>query len=116
MSRTTEIGKWLDEMTTMTWNPYQAVILDGTTWSNMFKKPTPHVPERVIYNGVTTIAIFPDGKKVMSRPDKGAVFDKETGLAMCIAKHVYSTRAKFLKAVKKANDQNKEVTNDNPDK
>ena len=69
----------------------------------------PHVPERVIYNGTTTIAIFPDGKKIISRPDKGAVFDKETGLAMCIAKHVYGTRAKFLKAVNKANDQNKEM-------
>lgn len=71
----------------------------------------PHVPERVIYNGTTTIAIFPDGKKIISRPDKGAVFDKETGLAMCIVKHVYGTRAKFLKAVNKANDQNKDTAN-----
>ena len=65
-----------------------------------------HIPERVIYNGTTTIAIFPDGKKVKARPDKGAVFDKETGLAMCVAKHVFGTRSKFLKAIEKANDQN----------
>lgn len=68
----------------------------------------PHVPNQVIYNGTTTIAIFPDGKKIKSRPDKGATFDKETGLAMCIVKHVYGTRSKFLKAIEKANDQNKE--------
>lgn len=72
-----------------------------------YKEPQPHVPERVIYNGTTTIAVFPDGKKIKARPDKEAKFDKETGLAMCIAKHVYGTRAKFLHAVEGANDQNK---------
>ena len=77
-------------------------------WQNLYDEHChpAHVPERVIYNGTTTIAIFPDGKKIKSRPDKGAIFDKETGLAMCIVKHVYGTRAKFLKAIEKANDQN----------
>lgn len=79
-----------------------------TTGLGCLAKSQPHVPERVIYNGTTTIAIFPDGKKIKSRPDKGATFDKETGLAMCIVKHVYGTRSKFLKAIEKANDQNKE--------
>lgn len=68
-----------------------------------------HIPEQIIYNGITTIAIFHDGKKIKARPDKGATFDKETGLAMCIAKHIFGSRAKFLKAIEKANDQNKEV-------
>lgn len=72
-----------------------------------YKEPQPHVPERVIYNGTTTIAVFPGGKKVKARPDKEAKFDKETGLAMCIAKHVFKSRAAFLKAVEGANDQNK---------
>lgn len=85
-----------------------AKLEDRGYWQDEYNKiHQPHVPERVIYNGTTTIAIFPDGKKIKSRPDKGATFDKETGLAMCIVKHVYGTRAKFLKAVEKANDQNK---------
>jgi hypothetical protein len=122
----------LDEATIITWEPTMTMKpkLSNPYWidairhgtdaldselSRMFPcatirdEPVSHVPKRVIYNGVTTIAIFPDGKKVIARPDKGAVFDKETGLAMCIAKHVYGTRAKFLKAITKANDQNAEV-------
>jgi len=71
-------------------------------------KPAPsHIPSHVIYNGVTTIAVFPDGKKIKARPDQGAEFDPETGLAMCIARHVFGSRAAFLKAVEGATNQNK---------
>ena len=79
----------------------------GMTVADHFHAP--HIPEQVIYNGITTIAIFPDGKKIKARPDKGAKFDKETGLAMCIAKHIFGSRAAFLHAVESANDQNKVV-------
>jgi len=74
-----------------------------------FEHRPEHIPSQVIYNGVTTIAVFPDGKKIKARPDKGAAFDPETGLAMCIARHVFGSRAAFLKAVEGANDQNKPV-------
>lgn len=70
---------------------------------------TEHIPLCVIYNGVTTIAIFPDGKKIKSRPNTGEKFDPETGLAMCIAKHVFGSRAAFLRAVEDATNQNKVV-------
>ena len=65
------------------------------------------IPVSVIYNGITTIAIFKDGTRVISRPQSGEKFDKETGLAMCIAKRVAGGRAAFLRLVEKANDQNK---------
>ena len=67
------------------------------------------IPVTVIYNGITTIAIFKDGKRVISRPQPGEKFDKETGLAMCIAKHLAGGRAAFLRLVEKANDQNKKA-------
>jgi len=56
-------------------------------------------PEHIIFNGITTVCIFQDGTKVISRPKKGERFDKETGVAMCIAKYIYGSRSKFLKAV-----------------
>jgi hypothetical protein len=67
------------------------------------------IPVTVIYNGVTTVAIFKDGTRVISRPQPGEKFDKETGLAMCIAKHVAGGRSAFLRLVEKANDQNKKA-------
>ena len=65
------------------------------------------MPDRVIYNGVTTIAIFSGGEKKVSRPNHGDKFDAATGLAMCIAKHVYGSYSAFLRAVERANNQNK---------
>ena len=75
-------------------------------------KPTVYgvfIPVQVIYNGITTVAIFKDGTRVISRPQPGEKFDKETGLAMCIAKHVAGGRSAFLRLVEKANDQNKKA-------
>jgi len=69
-----------------------------TTWEEV-------KPEHIIYNGTTTICIFGDGTKVISRPQKGEKFDKETGVAMCIAKYIYGSRSKFLKAVEKGHQQ-----------
>mgnify|MGYP000868979103 FL=1 len=66
------------------------------------KLPQSYKPVKVIYNGITTIAIFSDGQKIISRPNEGEWFDKESGLAMCIAKRVYGGRGQFLKAVEGA--------------
>jgi hypothetical protein len=63
------------------------------------------MPKQVIFNGITTVCIFGDNTKVISRPQKGEVFCKETGVAMCIAKYVYGSRSKFLKAVDKGKQQ-----------
>jgi len=63
------------------------------------------IPKSIIFNGTTTICIFGDGTKVISRPQKGEKFDKETGVAMCIAKYIYGSRSKFLKAIEKGHQQ-----------
>ena len=63
------------------------------------------MPEQIIFNGTTTICIFHDKTKVISRPQKGEKFDKETGVAMCIAKYIYGSRSKFLKAVEGGHEQ-----------
>jgi hypothetical protein len=62
-------------------------------------------PDHIIFNGVTTICIFHDGTKVISRPQNGEKFDRETGVAMCIAKYVYGSRSKFLRAVESGHEQ-----------
>lgn len=72
------------------------LVTDGSEFVRAVK------PVKVIYNGITTIAIFSDGQKIISRPNEGEWFDKETGLAMCIAKRVYGGRGQFLKAVEGA--------------
>ena len=65
-----------------------------------------HMPvKQIIFNGVTTICIFHDGTKVISRPQKGERFDRETGVAMCIAKYIYGSRSKFLRAVESGYEQ-----------
>ena len=66
------------------------------------KLPQSYKPVKVIYNGITTIAIFSDGTKVISRPSEDEWLDRETGLAMCIAKRVYGGRGQFLQAVDNA--------------
>ena len=66
------------------------------------KLPQSYKPVKVIYNGITTIAMFSDGTKVISRPSEDEWFDRETGLAMCIAKRVYGGRGQFLQAVDNA--------------
>ena len=68
------------------------------------------LPVRVIYNGTTTICVWHDGTKTIARPQNGERFDKETGLAMCIAKKLYGSRSKFLKAVEDGDDQNSRLT------
>ena len=83
------------------------VCADNVTMSvvsNFITSPKPE-PKQIIYNGITTICIFHDNTKVISRPQKGEKFDKETGVAMCIAKYIYGSRSKFLKAVESGYDQ-----------
>jgi hypothetical protein len=65
-----------------------------------------HMPvKQIIFNGVTTVCIFHDGTKVISRPQNGEKFDRETGVAMCIAKYIYGSRSKFLRAVESGHEQ-----------
>ena len=71
----------------------------------------PHIdyfflPEKIIYNGDTTVCIFPDGERVTSRPMEGDRFDKEVGVAMCIVKRMYGSRSEFQRRVEAGYVQN----------
>lgn len=57
-------------------------------------------PVQIIYNGTTTICIFPDGEKEIARPSKDDNFDPEVGVAMCIVRRIFGSRSAFQKAVK----------------
>jgi hypothetical protein len=65
-----------------------------------------HMPVKEIkFYGTTTVCKFHDGTYVSARPQKDEVFCEETGVAMCIAKYIYGSRSKFLKAVDKGKQQ-----------
>lgn len=64
-----------------------------------------YTPKQINFCGTTTVCIFDDDKIVVSRPQKGENFDKETGVAMCIAKYIYGSRSKFLRAVENGHQQ-----------
>ena len=85
------------------WLPFASVSLIAPRPADVWKDK-PFI-KQIIYNGTTTVCIFHDNTKVISRPQKGEKFDKETGVAMCIAKYIYGSRSKFLKAVEKGHQQ-----------
>jgi hypothetical protein len=59
-------------------------------------------PNRIIYNGKTTICYFPDGDKVIvTCSDNEQQFEKEFGVMACIVKKLYGTRSEFLRVVEK---------------
>ena len=64
------------------------------------------VPEKIIYNGTTTICVFPDGEKITARPTNEDNFDKEVGVSMCIMKRIFGSRSAFLRVVESGYDQN----------
>ena len=96
-------GVWLDKdiperyATTMSQIVYKPRANDGR-WAEV-------MPEQISFYGTTTVCKFPDGKYTSARPQKGENFDKETGVAMCIAKYIYGSRSKFLRAVEKGHQQ-----------
>lgn len=47
--------------------------------------------KKVIFNDPATIVYWEDGSKTVVKCQEGDTFDKEKGLAMCIAKRVYGT-------------------------
>lgn len=60
---------------------------------------------KIIFNKDTTILITPEGDKTICRPSHHEVFDKETGIAMCIVKYLFGSRRKWLQFVEGAKDQ-----------
>lgn len=79
--------------------PKDDFIPKGTAPSIMVKNIT--------YNTVkgTTTVVFDDNTKVMTTTTEGEEFNPEIGLAMCIAKKLYGSRANFKRVVKLAMDK-----------
>jgi hypothetical protein len=63
--------------------------------------------KNITYNTVkgTTTVVFDDNTKVMTTTTEGEEFNPEIGLAMCIAKKLYGSRANFKRVVKLAMDK-----------
>lgn len=51
--------------------------------------------DRVIFNKPATIVIWADGTKTVVKCQKGDVYSKETGLALCIAKKALGNQGNF---------------------
>jgi hypothetical protein len=69
------------------------------TWPFGFSKPKDiifNVPEHM------TIVNFSDGTKIKSRAMEGDDFDKQIGLAMCLAKKYLGSRGEFKRLVENA--------------
>ena len=63
--------------------------------------------KNITFNTVkgTTTVVFDDNTKVMTTTTEGEEFNPEIGLAMCIAKKLYGSRANFKRVVKLAMDK-----------
>lgn len=50
-------------------------------------------PEKVIFSGPATIAIWPSGNKVVAKCSGNDEYDREKGLMMCLLKKAYGSKA-----------------------
>lgn len=50
-------------------------------------------PEKVIFSGPATIAIWPSGDKVVAKCSGNDEYDREKGLMMCLLKKAYGSKA-----------------------
>lgn len=57
--------------------------------------------DRVIFNAPATIVIWSDGSKTVVKCQPGDEYNKETGLAMCIAKKYLGNKGNFNETFKK---------------
>jgi hypothetical protein len=69
--------------------------------TNYYVKPSEHY-----FNGLNTTAKFPDGEVITVKPSDKDKYDKEVGLAMCIVKRIFGSRAAWLRFVESGQDQN----------
>lgn len=56
--------------------------------------------KRVIFNGPATIVFWNDGTKTIVKCQEGDSFDKEKGIALCIAKKVLGNQSNFNNVIK----------------
>lgn len=79
------------------------------------KLPIGDISKIDFYQGKTTVVTFKDGKRVSSTVRDGDVFDKETGVIMCLIKYIYGNsiftlirnKIKDCENYKKAQEENR---------
>lgn len=54
-----------------------------------------YIIEKIIYNNPATIIKWTDGTKTVVKCQKGDIYSKETGLAMCICKKIIGNKGNF---------------------
>lgn len=54
-----------------------------------------HMIKEVIYNDPATVVVWADGVKTVVRCQDGDVYDKRTGLLMCIAKRSFGNTSVY---------------------
>ena len=57
--------------------------------------------EKVIFNDPATIVYWKDGTKTVVKCQEGDTYDKEKGLAMCVAKKFFGNKGNFNKVFNK---------------
>lgn len=77
-----------------------------TTANSLLYTPTP-TPEKVIFNGDTTICIWSDGTKTVVKRLSSDTYDNEKALALCIVKK-HMTSSRFYKLFEKSTVINKQ--------
>lgn len=72
------------------------------------EKQNPKI-ERVIFNDPATIVIWSDKTKTVVKCQTGDTYDKEKGLALCIAKKYFGNKGNFNEVFKKWIPEEKEI-------
>ena len=60
-----------------------------------------HKIKKVIFNNPATIVFWKDGTKTVVKCGKNDIYDKEKGLALCIAKKLYGNKYRWYDIFKK---------------
>lgn len=65
--------------------------------SNLERMPerSGFIIKEVIFNNPVTVVNWADGKKTIVRCQEGDIYDKRTGLLLCIAKRMFGNKGKY---------------------
>lgn len=75
-----------------------------STWMDTYLIMTPTISleiKKVMFNEPATIVFWEDGTKTVVKCQDGDTYNKETGLALCIAKKALGNKSSFNNLFKK---------------
>lgn len=75
------------------WGEQVSIRIDGHITSR--KPESPFNIKKVIFNEPATIVMWADGTKTVVKCQDGDIYDKRTGLLLCMAKKMYGNKNKF---------------------